>query len=333
MSDKTNKDFVSLDGESYYVKNPLSKMEKALPLRTLSEEDFRHWQDYGYVIVKNAIAREKALTLFDTACDFQQLNKSDPATWYPPKQFKTELEEHLYIYGFVEMYQHQLQWDIRQSERVYNAFVDIWDTEALWVTLDRVNLNPPNIGNRSRARIPATDKGFDIHLHWDVNTKHQLLPQRVQGIIALNDSDDSTGGFQCCPALFKDYDNWLLSQPDDRDPVRPDIREAGYPIVQPRLEAGDMLIFNGWLAHGVKQNSSENGIRSVFYLSMMPALNDNARLTASRVDSWRNLSTPCWNKTLIGDQDRHESLRYGPAELTPLGEKLLGLMSWQEGEQ
>ena len=27
--------------------------------------------------------------------------------------------------------------------RVYDAFVDIWDREDLWVTIDRANLNPP----------------------------------------------------------------------------------------------------------------------------------------------------------------------------------------------
>ena len=63
-------------------------------------------------------------------------------------------------------------------------------------------------------------------------------------------------------------------------------------------------------------------------LSMMPALETNLELKSSRVESWRTLSTPDWNGTLLGDADRHESLRYGPAELTGLGGRLLGLRSW-----
>jgi ectoine hydroxylase-related dioxygenase (phytanoyl-CoA dioxygenase family) len=331
MRSTTNTDFISADGENYYIKTPLHQMKKKLKLRTLSASDLQHWQTFGYVIVKNAISKEQSKSLFDTSCEFQSLDKSTPESWYADKTFATELEEHLYIYGFVEMYQHQMQWDIRQDERIYNAFVDIWDTEELWVTLDRVNLNPPNINNRSRAKIPETKEGFDINLHWDVDTKSKLKPQRVQGIIALADSDDLTGGFQCCPSLFEHYQQWESQQPQDRDPIRPKINIEEHPVIQPKVEAGDLLIFNGWLAHGVKENTSKNKIRSVFYLSMMPAIPENLELASSRIDSWKNLTTPCWNGTLIGDQKKHEKLRYGPAKLSSLGEKLLGSKHWNKG--
>jgi hypothetical protein len=66
----------------------------------------------------------------------------------------------------------------------------------------------------------------------------------------------------------------------------------------------------------------------VQYLSMMPALESHQELVDSRVKSWRTLSTPEWNKTLVGDPIKHESLRYPTAELTELGRKLLGLDSW-----
>ncbi|MGQ4443873.1 phytanoyl-CoA dioxygenase, partial [Streptomyces violaceoruber] len=91
---------------------------------------------------------------------------------------------------------------------------------------------------------------------------------------------------------------------------------------------GDLLIWNGLLAHGVAPNVSGEGVRAVLYLSMMPALESHRTLRDSRVDSWRTLATPDWNATLLGDAHRHESERYGPAELTDLGAKLLGLKSW-----
>ena len=43
----------------------------------------------------------------------------------------------------IEIYNHQYLWDNRQEPRVYDAFVDIWDREDLWVGIDRANLNPP----------------------------------------------------------------------------------------------------------------------------------------------------------------------------------------------
>lgn len=204
--------YFSNDGETYLARTPLKDIEKARPLRVLSEEDYSFWQTYGYVVVREAIPAEAAKRLLDFAWDFQGLDPERPETWYEEREFADELAQHLHIYGFVEAYQHQLIWDSRQAQRVYDAFVDVWDCEELWVTLDRLNLNPPNVGNRDRALIEATDKGFDIELHWDVDTTLGILPQRVQGIIALNDTRPDHGGFQCNPELFRRFNQWQAAQ-------------------------------------------------------------------------------------------------------------------------
>ena len=325
--------YFSSDGETYLAQTPLRDLKKTVPLRVLSEEDLALWQTYGYVVVKQAIPASAARSLLDFSWDFQGLDPERPDTWYEDREYRSDLDRDLHIYGFVEAYQHQLLWDSRQSQRVYDAFVDVWDCEELWVTLDRLNLNPPNVKNRDRALIPSTDEGFDIELHWDVDTTLGIPPQRVQGIIALNDTSPELGGFQCCPELFRQLDRWKALQPDDRDPIRPRIDKAELPVVRPELEAGDLLIFNGLLAHGVAPNTStRDGVRAVQYLSMMPALETHRTLRDSRVESWRTLSTPDWNATLLGDAVRHESLRYGRAELSDLGAKLLGLASWNGPE-
>ncbi|MFE9573786.1 phytanoyl-CoA dioxygenase family protein [Streptomyces sp. NPDC006692] len=322
--------FSSDGGETYLARTPLKDIRKSRPLRVLSEEDFAFWQTYGYVVVKEAIPAAAARSLLDFAWEFQGLDPARPETWYEEREFATDLERHLYVYGFVEAYHHQLIWDSRQTQRVYDAFVDVWDCEELWVTLDRLNLNPPNVKNRDRALIEPTDTGFDIELHWDVDTTLSVLPQRVQGIIALNDTRPDHGGFQCSPELFRRFEQWKTEQPADRDPIRPGVDRAEFPVIRPELEAGDLLIWNGMLAHGVARNSSDNGVRAVQYLSMMPALESSQELRRSRVESWRHLSTPDWNKTLVGDARRHESLRYEAASLNELGAKLLGLETWRD---
>ena len=58
--------------------------------------------------------------------------------------------------GMVEIYNHQYLWDNRMEQRVYDAFVDIWDMEELWVTIDRANLNPPK---KVRATRTASSTG------------------------------------------------------------------------------------------------------------------------------------------------------------------------------
>ncbi|MEV7780001.1 phytanoyl-CoA dioxygenase family protein [Kitasatospora sp. NPDC088351] len=324
--------YFSADGETYLARTQLRDIRKSRPLRVLSEEDFEFWQTYGYVVVKEAIPAEAAARLLEFTWDFQGLDPTRPEDWYTEREFRDDLDRDLYVYGFVEAYHHQLVWDSRQARRVYDAFVDVWDCEELWVTLDRLNLNPPNVRNRDRKLIAPTDTGFDIELHWDVDTTLGVLPQRVQGIIALNDTKPDHGGFQCSPELFRRFEPWKISQPADRDPIRPAVDWDEFPVVRPELKAGDLLIWNGLLAHGVARNTSESGVRSVQYLSMMPALEEAEKLRRSRVDSWRHLSTPDWNATLVGDATRHESLRYGTAALNGLGEKLLGLKSWRGQE-
>ncbi|MDX6429583.1 MAG: hypothetical protein QOE54_1949 [Streptosporangiaceae bacterium] len=324
--------YFSSDGETYLAQTPLRDLQKSRKLRVLSEEDFDFWQTYGYVIVKEAIPTSVAERLLEFTWDFQGLDPARPDSWYSDRLFRSDLDRELHIYGFVEAYHHQLIWDNRQAQRVYDAFVDVWDCEELWVTLDRLNLNPPNIKNRDRALIAPTDKGFDIELHWDVDSTLSVPPQRVQGIIALNDTKPEQGGFQCSPELFRQFDRWKAVQPSDRDPIRPEADRAEFPVVRPELKAGDLLIWNGLLAHGVARNTSENGVRAVQYLSMMPALESHHEMRRSRVDSWRHLSTPDWNQTLVGDATKHESLRYGTPTLNDLGAKLLGLESWSGQE-
>lgn len=320
--------YFSADADTYFAPTPLRDLRKRLPLRVLTEDDFKFWQTYGYVVVKQAIASDAAVRLLEFAWEFQGLDPNDRKPWYAPRAFCSDLEQELYIYGFVEAYHHQLLWDSRQTQRVYDAFVDVWDCEELWTTLDRLNLNPPNVGNRDRALIAPTESGFDIELHWDVDSTLSVPQQRVQGIIALNDTAPDLGGFQCDPELFRRFEQWRAAAPADRDPVRPAVDRAEFPVIRPQLQAGDLLIWNGLLAHGVARNRSEKDVRAVQYLAMMPALETHRTLRQSRIDSWRTLSTPDWNSTLIGDATKHESLRYGPAELTDLGAKLLGLTSW-----
>jgi hypothetical protein len=167
--------------------------------------------------------------------------------------------------GMVEVYNHQTLWDNRQMPKVHAAFADIWGTEKLWCTIDRANLNFP-------LRPGFEYKGF-IHWDYDPDTK----PQNVQGVLALADQTDiEMGGFQCIPELFRTYDVWKLTQPEDRNHFKPDT--TGFETEKILMEAGDLLIFNSSEPHGIRPNRSKDKVRIAQYISMMPAEEDNDAL-------------------------------------------------------
>lgn len=282
-------------------------------LRVLSEADWRFWQNNGYIVIRNAVPREQADRLAALLWEFEEKDPNNQDTWYAPARSEMRMKE-LIGSGMVELYNHQFEWDNRQFPRVYDAFVDIWGTEKLWVTIDRANLNFP-------LRPTDTFKGF-IHWDYDPSTK----PVNVQGVLALADQDDENmGGFQCIPELYRTFDEWVQTQPADRDRFKPDV--TGFDIVKVKMNAGDLLIFNSTLAHGIRPNYA-NKPRIAQYISMMPAEEANAPLREWRIRSWSDRVAP-EGYAFPGDPRNWEQTRYERAHLTELGEKLLGLRNWE----
>lgn len=301
---------------THLVNTQLKDIKKKLPLRVLSPEDWQHWITYGFVIVRNAVPLEQVNRLVDLLWEFQEMNPHNPETWYKP-QLRDHAMRELNNTGMVEIYNHQYLWDNRQTQRVYAAFVDIWDREDLWVAIDRANLNPPNKGNRDT-------NGF---IHWDVDTSLQPLPIGVQGVLSLAKQDDEVGGFQCVPELFRTLEEWIKTQPADRNPKAPDI--TGFEIENVSMNPGDLLIFNSLQAHGIRPNRSENRVRMAQYISMFPAEEDNEEERQRRITSWREREAPK-RAAFPGDPREWEKKNTETAKLMPLGEKLLGLASWQD---
>ena len=215
----------------------LNTRENGETLKVLTEEQWRFWIQNGYVVIKNAISSEQAEQTAASLWDFEEKNPKDSSTWYSAPRAEIQMKE-LAGTGMVEVYNNQYLWNNRQSQKVYDAFVDVWGTEKLWVTIDRANLNFP-------IKKGYEYKGF---IHWDYDP--ETKPQNVQGVIALSDQTDvNMGGFQCIPWLYQNYERWKLTQPQDRNRFQPDITGLEDKIEKVALEAGDLLIFNSLLAH------------------------------------------------------------------------------------
>ena len=291
----------------------LNDRSNGKPLRVLSEADWQFWIRNGYIVIKNVVPKEQVDRLADFLWEFEEKDANNPETWYAPPRAEMQMKE-LTNTGMVEVYNHQYLWDNRQVQKVYDAFVDIWGTEKLWVTIDRANLNLP-------IRPGFEYKGF---IHWDYDP--ETKPKNVQGVLALADqTDENMGGFQCVPELFRTYDTWKLAQPDDRDHFKPDV--SSFNIEKVKMEAGDLLIFNSLQPHGIRPNTSGSKVRMAQYIAMMPAQEDDEELRQWRIASWKERRAP-EGYAFPGDPRRWEQTRYKTAELSELGEKLLGLRKW-----
>jgi len=310
---QAHKDIPGNPSTSKSSKVRLNDRSNGQPLRVLSEDDWKFWINEGYIVIKNAVPKDQVARLANFLWEFEEKDLNNRESWYAAARAEMKMKE-LTNTGMVEVYNHQYLWDNRQSPKVHQAFADIWGTEKLWVTIDRANLNFP-------MRPGHEYKGF---IHWDYDP--ETKPQNVQGVLALADqTDENMGGFQCIPELFRSYDTWKLTQPEDRDHFKPDV--TGFETVKVPMMAGDLLIFNSSQPHGIRPNKSDNKVRMAQYISMMPAEEDNEELLNWRITSWKERKAP-EGYAFPGDPRNWEQTKYKTAELSSLGKKLLGIDKW-----
>ncbi len=285
-------------------------------MSVLSEKDWAFWKENGYIVIPNAVPQKNLETLIKVLWNFLEMDPDDPESWYKYKPYtRGDLCSPISEAGMVEIYQHQALWDNRQYPRIYQAFVELWGTEKLWVSLDRANMKPPTHPDK-----PAW--GHTGMIHWDIDTSQQPTPFAVQGVLYLADTAENQGGFQCIPGFHNTFDEWVKTQPADRHPKFPDL--TGLDVKSIAGKAGDFVIWHSLLAHGNGHNVS-NKPRLAQYITMSPAKEDDEELRQARVQSWRECRPMSnWPGDLRDWEHQHQT----PAELTDLGKKLLGVVRW-----
>lgn len=272
--------------------------------RILSAEDRTFWEENGYVIIHDAVPQANLEAVVNDIWAFLGVDRHDPEAWYRAPISKA---------GMLEMYHTQSLWNNRQYPRIHQAFADIWQTEKLWVSFDRANMNPP-------AR---PDWDYQGMVHWDVDTSQDPIPFFVQGVLYLEDTAADQGGFQCVPGFNRHFPEWVKTQPADRDPWHPALDELEVKTIPGK--AGDLLIWHNLLAHGNSRNRSTKP-RLAQYISMSPAREEDDVARQKRIEGWRERKSP-GGRAFPGDPRGFEQER-PVAELTSLGKRLLGLEQW-----
>ncbi|MDA1191737.1 MAG: phytanoyl-CoA dioxygenase family protein [Candidatus Poribacteria bacterium] len=270
----------------------------------LSRDEIEFFDENGYVVVRNAVPIPLCDAVVDAIWEFLGMDRDDPDDWYR--------EPHQPGAGMVHMHQHPTMWETRQSPRAHEAFSQIWKTEHLWVSMDRVNMKPPQRPDKEAWNHP----GF---LHWDANVKELPLKSGTQGVLALTDTAPEQGAFQCAPGVHK----MLLRE---ENPVAPDLKEVE--VIQVPANAGDLIIWNRATPHGNGPNTSDKP-RLAQYINMYPAGDHNEEARERYVGYWWDREPAGWP----GDKRRIEQEHGVTGKLSPLGRRLVGLDRWSDGER
>lgn len=287
----------------------------------LDDADHEFFRENGYLKVENAVPEELCEAVIDDIYSFTGRDPDDPDTWYrPPKG----LDEQFSASGMLEMYHRQSMWDTRQHPRLYQAFAELLEEPQLWTSMDRVNMTPPR-----REEHPELNSGF---VHWDADLTAVPTPiprpHGVQGVLYLDDTSEEQGGFCCVPELYREIDEkWLEERRESRDDPNalPGEELEEYEIEAIPGEQGDLVIWDRLTPHGNGENLAD-APRFAQYILMYPEAFADAERRERRVEKWHN-SEPPESDAFPGDPRELEA-ETGPAELTPLGRKLLGADPW-----
>jgi hypothetical protein len=258
----------------------------------------------GYARVADVIPGALIERLLGALKSISLVDYRDPATWYHYK-------------GIIPVHHHQTQWDIRQYPGLHQVFSELWGTEKLWVTMDRIGFVPPTRPGDAGPRM-----------HWDNDPR--LRVRNYQAIVYLTDAPAERAPFCTVPSVFKNSSRWLADKPADWSHRSADF--SGCEMTPVPGNAGDLIIWDARLPHGPGWNLSSSP-RLMFAVSMFRAPRQGGGWPGVRdwpkeeqIEWWQTKRPPPWwrNVPLQIDPEPGE-----PADLTPLGRRLVGLDPWE----
>lgn len=215
----------------------------------LNEAMLNHWDEHGYVILKNAISKEDCAKTVKIISDVLEIDLEDQSTWYNNHDLKQGI--------MVQVFHNEQLNSNRLNKRIHSAFSQLWKRNDLIVSFDRVSFNPPETDS---YHFPGPD------LHWDVSLKTPI-PFGTQGLLYLTDTEENQGAFTLVPGFQNKIEEWLKSLPNGTNPREEDLHKLGAKAIG--AEVGDLIIWHQALPHGSSPNSSTKP-RIVQYINYLP---------------------------------------------------------------
>jgi len=277
----------------------------------------RSWREHGYIHLRAAISQAQVRKTIAAIFEFLEMDEHEPADWYDDaRRARSGIDSR----GRIPFYHHQTLWENRQTPAIHAAYAQIFGTDDLLVSIDRVNMNPP-----------VTDAWpYDGFIHWDFDVSQRPLAPTIQGLLCLTDDEGDAGGFQCVAGFHNELEGWLAQQPAGYASRFPDT--TGMTITPIPMKAGDYLIFHGFLPHGNRPNRSR-APRLAQYLTMFPRSALSPQALADRLRAYAlgrpTVSTAGKPFPVL----EHKAQEVGRIQLTALGQRLLGATPYPGSDQ
>jgi hypothetical protein len=215
----------------------------------LSADALAFWDAHGYLVLRGAVPKEQCHAVQAAIWDYLGAHPDDPASWYQQHAGKRGL--------MLQLSDHPALDANRHNARIRHAYEQLYGTDAIFKTIDKVSFNPPETGTFRFQGSP---------LHWDVSLALPI-PLKLQGLLYLGDCTAHDGAFQCVPGFHKRIGSWLDDVPHDvsaRDWALRTLTPDAVPG-----EAGDFVIWHQALPHCASPNRGTQP-RMVQYLTYLP---------------------------------------------------------------
>ncbi len=215
----------------------------------LTEEDLQFWDKNGYVVVKNAISKEDCEATQTAIWEYLQMDPDKKETWYVRHKDQKGL--------MLNFSDHKTLNKNRFSPIIKKAYEQLYKTNNIYKTIDKVSFNPPENDQFTFLGSP---------LHWDTSLKKPLT-FGLQGLLYLTDCGPDDGAFHCVPGFHNQINQWLDDLGPDENP-----REKAVETLRPKPvegDAGDFIIWNNALPHCATANKGKTP-RMVQYLTYLP---------------------------------------------------------------
>jgi len=109
----------------------------------------------GYAVLSGLVPDRLLKAARNVICSFVSADLDRPETWYSHEPL---------VWSVVPVHHAQALWDVRQWPALHDTFAEIWETEKLWVTMDRGIFKVPE----STAHPDHVDESV---MHWDLELR------------------------------------------------------------------------------------------------------------------------------------------------------------------